>query len=154
MQIIERTEEEKLANPHSLRRVRKEFKKPSMTEQAHKDDCDIRKIMAKAQATGMVSHTNAMAAKYGDLSSAPDFQDAQNIIAEANSQFETIPSKVREEFNNDPMEWLEFIHNEDNREEMIKMGFSDDHLPPLEQEEPVVRVEVTNPPEESESPAE
>lgn len=108
------------------------FTEESMTEQSHKDECDIHNILRKYEKTGMITHTNQYAGTYGDFTNALDFQEAQNVIAEAASMFETVPSKIREQFDNDPAQFLDFIQNDDNREQIEEMGFDTSHLTPLE----------------------
>ena len=127
-------------------RVRYQTTGKPLTEQSHKKDCDIRFIMKKAEKTGMLTHVNNNQASYMDLASRPEFMEAQIVLAEAKSVFETIPAKVREKFKNDPAEFLEFIQNEENRETITELGFSTDHLPPLPEApaEPIA-VTVTNP---------
>lgn len=138
----------------SPRRVRTSpGEQPSLTEQHHKESCDIRFIMKKAEKTGMVSHLQKTEGRYIDMASRPDFDDAMNIIASANSMFETIPSRIREKFHNNPAIWLEYIQNPENREDMLSLGFTDTHLPPIEAEpEPPIEVVVTNPIEQPTDP--
>lgn len=127
--------------------VRKSFEgTTSMTEQSHKDSCDIVLIMNKAQKTGMVQHLAKNQGQYMDLASRPDYHEAMNIIAEAKSTFETIPPKIREKFHNDPSEFLEFIQDKENRAEMLELGFTDDHLPPKEEEPPPGDTPPVDPP--------
>lgn len=97
--------------------------KPSMTEQAHKDDCDIQKILKKYAQTGVITHNNAVQGTYQDFPSGMDFQSAQNIIAEGKSLFETVPARIRADFDNDPAKFLEFTQNPDNRDAMDAYGF-------------------------------
>ena len=101
-----------------------------LTEQQHAKTVDIRNIMAKYRKTGMVDHLNRFQGKYGDFPDASDFHASMNVIAEANSMFESIPAHVRAKFRNDPAQFLDFIQDADNREEMIELGFGDEHLPP------------------------
>ena len=139
---------ERLQNSLDLRnkKQRVQFKTTgkALTEQSHKKDCDIRFIMKKAEKQGMLTHVNTASARYVDLASRPDFHEAQLVIANAASVFETIPAKVREKFKNDPSEFLEFIQDENNREEMLEMGFTDEHLPPLPVEDKPINVNVVN----------
>ncbi len=113
----------------------------TLTEQSHKQSCDIRFIMKKAEKTGMLNHVNNNAPAYVDLVSRPTYFQAQLVLAQAASVFESIPAKIRERFKNDPSEFLEFIQNEENRTEMLDLGFTDTHLPPLP-DEPQAPVEV------------
>lgn len=107
-----------------------------LTEQHHKETVDIHNIVKKYEKTGMVTHLAKYEGSYMDLINAPDFQEAQNAIAEAKSTFETVPSKIRELFHNDPVEFVDFMQNPENREQMLELGFTDAHLPPLESDSP------------------
>lgn len=103
-----------------------------LTEQAHAKEADIHVIMRKAARTGMIEHINNRPKQYSDLASRPDFQEAMNIVAEAQSTFETIPAEIRARFRNDPAEFLDYINNPNNREDMEELGFTTDHLPPVQ----------------------
>lgn len=103
-----------------------------LTEQSHKQSCDIHTIMRKYEKTGMVTHLANYSGQYMDMASAPDFQTAQTILAETRSMFETIPARIRADFDNDPGRFLDFIQNRHNREAIANYGFSTDHLPPVE----------------------
>ncbi|AXL14620.1 internal scaffolding protein [Microviridae sp.] len=113
-------------------RTRLVCEEQGLTEQSYKDECDIHQILRKYEKTGMVTHTAAYAGTYGDFVNSVDFQEAQNVIADAKTMFETVPSKIREQFYNDPAQFLEFIQNDDNRAEIEEMGFDTSHLTPLE----------------------
>jgi phage internal scaffolding protein len=101
----------------------------SMTEQCHLPECKIQNIMAKYEKTNMLNHVAAHQGSYMDVISAPDFVEAQRMLAEANSMFESIPSKIREDFGNDPALFLEFIQDPKNKEKMEEYGFDVSHLP-------------------------
>lgn len=119
--------------PNGSRRSQIDFTNdPGLTEQAHGKEADIHVIMRKAARTGMVEHINNRPAQYSDLASRPDFHQAMNIVAEAQSTFETIPAEIRARFRNDPAEFLDYINDPTNREDMQELGFTTDHLPPAE----------------------
>lgn len=102
---------------------------PSMTEQAHADQVNIHSIMKKYKETGMVDHMAAHSGDYADMVGAPDYLEAQNIIAEANSLFASIPSYIRDDFGNDPAQFLDFLQDPANKQQMDAYGFPTDHLP-------------------------
>lgn len=102
-----------------------------LTEQSHADSCDIHNIMRKYEKTGLINHLNLHSGTYGDYTGAPDFHSAMNLISNASSMFESVPSKIRAQFDNDPGKFLAFMQDEKNRDAIIKMGFDDKHLPPL-----------------------
>ena len=108
----------------------------SMTEQHHKDSCDINLIMRKYQRTGMIDHVNKYAGHYGDLDGTT-FQDQQLAVAKAISMFEELPSSAREHFDHDPAKFLDFamtIDDSTERSELVAAGLldPDPYDPPTE----------------------
>lgn len=106
-------------------RLKKIFSKPSMTKQSFKDECDINKIMKKFERTGAITHYAKYGAEYGDATQI-ELQDALNVVARADEMFEELPAAIRKRFSNDPGEFLAFVQDESNKEEMIKLGLRDD----------------------------
>lgn len=116
------------------------FTEPTLTQQHFKDECDVNNILRKYEATGLVTHVANGTPSYGDFSSVLEFQQAQNILIEAQDAFDALPASLRKRFDNDPAVMLEFIENPDNREEAEKLGLlnksidsigdSDDVVPP------------------------
>lgn len=94
---------------------------PGRTKQSFKDECDINKIMARYQQTGVLDFANKHQASYADVS-AIDFQSCMDQIGQAQAMFSDLPSRVRERFSNDPGRFLAFIDNPDNRPEMETLG--------------------------------
>lgn len=99
----------------------------SMTKQSHKDECDINQILAKFQKSGMVTHSNKNAARYGFATSL-DLRESLEIVKEAQTMFDELPSTIRKKFRNEPAEFLDFVQNPDNLAEMGEMGMLN---PPL-----------------------
>lgn len=116
-----------------------------LTEQKHKEDVQIQNIMRKARKTGVLSHVNQYKGTYGEFADAPTYHEAQNVIAEANSMFETVPSQIRKQFKNDPSEYVSFMQNPENYEAIAEMGLDNSHLPEPVSEEPAP-VEPVAPP--------
>lgn len=103
-------------------RVTIKFTKPSMTQQSFKDECDINNIMAKYERTGIVDHVSQFQGQYGDFIGFPDYHTAMNAIRQADEMFMTLPSSIRERFNNSAEAFLQFAQDPDNYEEMVRMG--------------------------------
>lgn len=95
----------------------------SRTEQSHAEECDINNIVRQYIKTGMFNSNliDKHQKVYGDFS-GHDFEEAQNLIARAQSLFEELPSIVRNRFNNSPAQFLNFAGDEKNMEEMVEMG--------------------------------
>lgn len=106
-------------------------RKARKTEQSHKHLCDIHRIVQGAERTGIVDHVTKRKGNYDNLVGAVDFHQAMNILAQGQQSFEALPPEVRKKFHNDAHEFLSFMENEDNRDEIIALGFDDLHLPPV-----------------------
>lgn len=120
------------------RRIQISYKDhPSLTEQCHKDDVSIQHIMRKFKKTGVLRHVNQYQGTYMDMTAALDYHEAQNLIAEANSIFETVPAHIRQEMDNDPTKFVDFMQNPENREKIEAFGLDSSHLPQEASEQPV-----------------
>lgn len=104
------------------RKVVTTFTEPSMTKQSFASECDINNIMSKYQKSGLLTHVNKYQGSYADVSNAVDYHDALNIVLAGNEAFESLPSSLRKKFNNDPAEFLSFVDDAENADEMIKLG--------------------------------
>lgn len=118
-----------------------------LTEQHHKESCDIHVIMRKAERTGILSHVRKFKGEYMNMATAPDFKTAQDTIAQAKSMFETVPSRIRNKFHNDPAEFLTFMQDDSNYDAIVEMGFDASHLTPPAPPEPPVPPAPSTPPE-------
>ena len=103
------------------RKVSISFAENGRTKQAFREECDINTIMARYMKTGILDHVKQGVAQYLDVTGA-DFQDAQNLISGANSMFQALPSAVREQFENNPAYFLEFMENPENHAKAREMG--------------------------------
>lgn len=92
-----------------------------MTEQHHKDECNINNILKKYDQTGLLSHVQTMEAMYGDMT-GDDYKTAMDMILTMRDQMDAMPSHIRKRFENSPQKFLEFMENPDNRDEAIKLG--------------------------------
>ena len=99
--------------------------RPTLTEQHHKKDCDINNIMSFYKKTGgLLPDTVSVSGKpfYGDFSDSADFYRAQQLLASAKQSFASLPSDIRERFQNDPGKLMAFLDDEKNRDEAEKLG--------------------------------
>jgi len=108
--------------PHA--RVQMEITGPSLAKQSFADECNINNIMAKFQKTGLIEHVKSYGAHYGDLPSALDYHTALNQAIEAKEAFASLPSGIRNQFQNDPAQFLAFVEDPENQEAMIEMGLA------------------------------
>lgn len=80
----------------------------SLTDQSQAEDCDINVIVARAQKGGYVPQLQ-MAPEYFDVSEIGDFEAAQNTFARAKSQFEMLPSEIRDKFSHDALTFYKSV---------------------------------------------
>lgn len=83
---------------------------PSLTKQADAEAADINNIVERYLKTGIAPGMSRDPI-YGDFSTAETFQEAMNIVAEANAQFAGLSADIREEFQNDPSRFLQFVED-------------------------------------------
>ena len=81
--------------------------KPSMTKQAFADDSDINVIMARFAQTGSIE-LHKTPPHFGNDPSL-SLSEAMNIVLDAEEEFSNLPSRVREDFGNDPAQLADFV---------------------------------------------
>lgn len=119
-----------------LRPFQTQIKGDNSTQQQFKNECDINQILKKYQKTGAFNHANTHSPNY-DFASALDFRESMEIVQNAQSMFQELPSSIRAKFHNNPEEFLDFTQNPENASEMVSLG-----LIPKEETKAPVRVEV------------
>lgn len=111
--------------------VRVECLEESRTKQEFKDECDINLIMSRYARFGTLPSVNAGSAMYGDFSAVGDLLEAQSVVERAREQFDGLPSKIRDRFDNDPVKFLTFMGDPSKKEEAIALGIL--NAPPKEE---------------------
>jgi phage internal scaffolding protein len=105
-----------------------------LTEQCHRQSCDMHHIMKKHQETGLINHVNQYKGRYDEMPNDLQFHDAMNVIATANSMFESVPSHIRAEFDNSPALFIKFMQDPQNKDQIEKMGLDASHLQSISSE--------------------
>lgn len=120
------------------------FPHASRTKQQFVEESDINTIMRKYEKTGVIDpRLQRGPGSYGDFSNATDYHTSLTQIVEAQDAFYDLPASLRKRFNNDPAELLDFLADDRNRDEAIKLGL----VPAPEPEAPPTKVEVVSPPQ-------
>jgi len=101
-----------------------ECKDPSLAQQHMKDECDINVIVERFGVTGQIP-VAPLEPSYGDFSGVGDYHSALNAIKAADEAFMALPAKIRAKFDHDPNALLNYLQNEENREEAIQIGLID-----------------------------
>lgn len=59
---------------------------------------------------------------YGDVSEIGDYHECMCVIAKATEAFMSQPAHIRDKFENDAGKFIEFVSNDANKDEAIKLG--------------------------------
>jgi len=97
---------------------------PSLAQQHMKDECDINVIIERFGVTGQIPQT-PVSPTYGDFSGVTDYHSALNQINATMDDFMALPAQLRVRFDHDPVKLLEFLENDQNRDEAIQLGLID-----------------------------
>lgn len=93
---------------------------PGKTKQAFKDECDINRILQRAQKTGTVSHLAKHQAVYGDFANF-DFERNLNAITRGREIFDDLPSELRKEFHQNPGEFFRYVNDPANADRLPEL---------------------------------
>ena len=114
----------KFRKPYDTRHRCQCLKEPgeTITKQEFKDDCDMNLIIKKGF-TNLKVHEPQSGEQ---VVHNPDitFHDMQCYMKQTEEMWQNIPAKIRAKFHNDPGEYLEFCGDENNHEELVKMGLA------------------------------
>ncbi|AXH74981.1 MAG: internal scaffolding protein [Microviridae sp.] len=94
---------------------------PSMTQQQFAAECDINEIVRRFGLTGELPDGYRPPVS-GDFTNVGDFQSAMNAVRQAEESFMALPAGMRERFNNDPQQLIDFVSNDKNRDEAMELG--------------------------------
>lgn len=99
----------------------------SLTEQSFKDESDANILVSRFQKTGDTSMFRDEAfATYGDFTGCYDMQSALQAVIDAEEAFASLPSKIRKEFDNDPLKLDDAItasvSDESVRKRLVEIG--------------------------------
>lgn len=78
--------------------------------------------IVKRIAGGHTDQIKTTEGKFYDASQSLSFQDAMNIVTKAEQTFDKLAPELRLQFDNDPVAFVNFMDNEENAEQQIKMG--------------------------------
>lgn len=125
VEIITRYEYDKRPTPGIIFDKKDPLSK-SKTVQADKDASDINKIMERYEKTGYMPVTDdTRKPTFGDFSDIGDFYALTTRVAEINQMFMLLPASVRNRFDNNVQNLLNFMADNKNDEESVKMGLKD-----------------------------
>lgn len=95
------------------------FPEPSLTNQSDMKDADINEIWKKVEAGAIIKPREPV---YGDFSEVTDFHLMQIALTNAQRVFNQMPVAIRNRFNNNVQELIDFVENPANKKEAVKLG--------------------------------
>lgn len=95
----------------------------SRTKQSFREESEINNILAKYVKTGVIDHVAKHGGNY-DFASSVTFHEAMSVVVKAEQMFADLPADVRKRFVGEPGEFLDFVQNPENHEEMIALGLA------------------------------
>lgn len=103
---------------------------PSMTRQEFKDECDINTLMSKYEQhaqfgpSGLMMHHDP-SMFYADFTVLPEtLMEYHEFMDSAQASFMRLPAQVRKEFDNDPVQFVEFASDPGSLEQMRTWGLA------------------------------
>lgn len=96
-------------------------KDESLAQQHQKDEADINTIIKRFGISGQLPE-NLRVPQYGDFTGVTDYHTAQNLVIAADEAFMRMPADIRARFNNNAGAFVAFVSDENNLEEMEKLG--------------------------------
>lgn len=103
--------------------VVRNFAEVGRTKQEFKETVDINNILRKYIKTGNLEHMNQHEARYS-FCTGDDFQSAMEKVVEAQDMFMDLPAETRNRFANDPAQFLDFVQDPKNLDEMRELGLA------------------------------
>lgn len=101
----------------------------SRVQEQFADACQTDNIIRKYNTMGANPFIATGGSQYLDTTQIPDFFVAQNAQVKVKEFFEGLPSEIRLEFNNDPMQFAEVVSDPQNADYLREIGVLEP-LPP------------------------
>ena len=94
----------------------------SKVQEQFADACQTDTIIRKYNSMGVNPFIASGGSQYLDTTQIPDFICANNAQVKVKEYFEGLPSDIRLEFNNDPMEFAEVVSDPKNADYLREIG--------------------------------
>lgn len=93
---------------------------PGLTEQAHKDQCDIVNLINSHLRFGGIPPMPE--STFVDLTNMPSYSEALNTVLKIDDIFEQLPLKVRDAYGHDPVIFMDALHDPMQRDKLVELG--------------------------------
>lgn len=95
----------------------------SRTRQEFAEECDVNVLMRKYD-NSWPPPPNGYVPQYLDVTEVPDLMTAQAFLIDAQEAFMRLPARVRREFDNDPVQFVDFATDPENLDQMRLWGLA------------------------------
>lgn len=92
------------------------------TRQEFKKECDVNHIVKKYGGIGFVPNPKAIAPVFRDMTVIPELGSVLSRAAIGRQAFEALPATLRKRFNNRMEDLVDFISDDNNYDEALKLG--------------------------------
>lgn len=99
-----------------------EFTQASLTKQSFGYETDINNIVKRGVQSALPPNNNQPI--FGSTFKPNQYTEALNVVAKAKSDFEALPSHIRQEFDNNPEKLLKFCSDEKNYDRAVELGLA------------------------------
>lgn len=93
-----------------------ECKDETLTQQHFKDEVDINRMVSTYHKTGLINQRTAKPFADLDFVGVTDYQTALNQVLAGQEAFASLDSKLRERFDNDPAQFLDWFAQADHKQ--------------------------------------
>lgn len=93
-----------------------ECKDETLAQQHFKDEVDINRMVMTYAKTGLMNQSVAKPFEDLDFVGVTDYQSALNQVLAGQEAFNSLDSKLRNRFNNDPAEFLDWFAQADHKQ--------------------------------------
>lgn len=90
----------------------------TLAQQQYKDQVDVNNIM-KGYDYRTLPNPQGI---YADLTQVGDYQKALDLVLKAEDAFNSLDAKIRQRFENNPQNLLQFLNDPTNKNEAIQLG--------------------------------
>lgn len=91
------------------------------TMQSFKGDCDINALVKRFGITDVIPVARQIA-EFGEFDLTADMHTLMNQVRRGESAFQELPAEWREKFGNDPVDFLDALHNPERHAELVSAG--------------------------------
>lgn len=95
---------------------------PGLTKQEFAKDADINVLMKRYGVTGIPVNFSSAQPVFADVSKIGDFQDVLRRVNAAEVAFNGLPPELRSMFRNDAATLVEWLQDDSNYDEAVKLG--------------------------------